>query len=58
MQGTCQARYGACHEDLSDAPRSRLRKAIDEADVSAIPDLITLGKQEAPKMDWKKILQV
>ena len=34
----------------------QLPKAIDEADVSAIPDLIQLGKQEAAKMDWKKIL--
>jgi uncharacterized protein len=36
----------------------QLSKAIDEADVSAIPDLIALGKQEAAKMDWKKILQM
>lgn len=36
----------------------QLPKAIDEADLSAIPALIALGKQEAAKMDWKKILQL
>lgn len=33
-----------------------LPKAIDEADISAVPDLIALGKQEAARLDWKKIL--
>jgi patatin-like phospholipase/acyl hydrolase len=36
----------------------RLPKPIDEADVSAIPELIAIGKQGAAKMDWKKILQI
>lgn len=34
-----------------------LPAAIDEADTSAIPGLVTLGQQLAAQMDWKSILQ-
>lgn len=36
----------------------RLPLAIDMADVSAIPGLITLGQSVAAQMDWKKILSI
>ena len=35
---------------------TQLPRAIDEADLSAIPELVAIGAREAARMDWQKIL--
>jgi hypothetical protein len=34
----------------------RLPRAIDMADTSSIPELVSIGEKAAAAMDWKKIL--
>jgi hypothetical protein len=43
---------------LVTAFESELWADIDEADVSAIPRLLTLGQTDAARVDWKKTLQL
>ena len=37
---------------------SELWADVNEADVSAIPQLLALGKADAAKVDWKKLLRL